>query len=93
MAGTAGVRFPRSVLQLRCKMKDEITFKAKIRTTTDVSKKDQVCNVCFSQIFAGDKYNYASFKRRGIKYGGPVCLKCAFGPVAPVYRLVNRFGF
>ena len=71
----------------------KITFRGQIRRKTDVAKKDCYCNTCFKKIKVGEKHNDVTFKRKGIKYGGPVCLRCAFGQVAAIYRLVNVFGF
>jgi hypothetical protein len=71
----------------------KVTFKGEIRRKTDVAKKDCWCNVCFNVIVKGEKHNNVAFKRKGIRYGGPVCLKCAFGQVAAIYRLINVFGF
>ena len=70
-----------------------ITFRGQIRRKTDVSKKDCYCNTCWKKIIAGEKHNDVTFKRKGIKYGGPVCLACAFGQIAAIYRLVNVLGF
>ncbi len=70
-----------------------ITFKGQIRRKADVANKDCYCNTCFKIIKAGSKHNDVTFKRKGIKYGGPVCLRCAFGQIAAIYRLVNVLGF